>query len=399
MAVALGMTLLAAACGSTSSHATGGTTPASTTAGGTTAATSAGGATAPTTAAGTAYTVMVIGTFTSAQSFNVPEIVVATKAAFAGTGVKVVSCDDQGTSSAGLACEHKAVVDHVAAVVAGYAYVAQDQSILTQAKIPTVGLTDSTSPISFALASNSGGYAGIGVGLAKAGCTRLGVLYLDGTDVLADAIVAGAKWQAVSKAAIPVNAPDLTASITKLAEAKVGCIAISTEPNTVIQAMTAIKQDGLKVKVAMTAALLNPQVLSALGSEANGVIGVEGTVDPADTSVPVVAQIKSAMKAVDPKAPVTTSAIIAWASAKLILDAAQTIKGPVTAASMLTALNGLRNASTDGAIPQISAVELSNPAYKRFFNHYDIDYVINNGVPNRLTNFYDLTSALGTKSL
>jgi hypothetical protein len=341
---------------------------------------------------------MVIGTFTSPASYNVPEIVPATKAAFAGTGVKVLSCDDQGSASVALNCEHEAIVDHVAAVAAGYAFVAQDESPLTQAGIPVIGNTDATSRNSFAVASNAGVYAGIGVGLAKAGCHRLGILYLDGTDFLANAISGGGTWQSVTKAAIPVNAPDLTPSITKLAEGKVDCIAISTEPNTVPQAMTAIKQDGLNVKVALVDAILTPQVLSALGSQANGVIAIENQLDPSDPA-PVMATIRSGMKAVSSSAPVTTAAVTAWASAKLIQDAAQTITGPVTAAALLPALNGLRNASTDGAIPPFSAIPASNPAYARFFNHYGIYYTIQSGVPQGSSGFFDLTSALNNKSL
>jgi hypothetical protein len=388
LAMAVSGAVLLAACGS-SSHTGAGAT--ATTAGGTV------GTTGTTTAPGKSYSVMVIGTFTSPASYNVPEIVTATKAAFAGTGVKVLSCDDQGSASVALNCEHSAIVDHVAAVAAGYAYVAQDESPLTQAGIPVIGNTDSTSSNSFAIASNAGVYSAIGVGLAKAGCTRLGILYLDGTDFLANAIVGNTAWQSVTKAAIPVNAPDLTASITKLAEGKVGCIAISTEPNTVPQAMTAIKQDGLNVKVAAVEAILNTQVLSALGSAANGIIAIENQLDPSDPA-PVIGEIKSEMKAVSSSAPVTTAAITAWASAKLLEDAAQNITGPVTAASMLAALNGLRNASTDGAIPPFSAIPVANPAYARFFNHYGVYYTIQGGVPQGSSGFFDLTSALNNKS-
>jgi hypothetical protein len=385
--VAVSGSLLLAACGSSSHTAAGPTTTAGAT----------GGTTAGATAGGKSYSVMVIGEFTSPASYNVPEIVTATKAAFAGTGVQVLSCDDQGSPSAGLSCEHKAIVDHVAAVDAGYAYVAADESPLNQAGIPTIGTTDSTSPVSFAVASSAGEYAAIGVGLAKAGCQRLGILYLDGTDFLANAIIGGATWQSVTKAAIPVNAPDLTPSITKLAEGKVQCIAISTEPNTVPQAMTAIKQDGLNVKVGMVEAILTPQVLSALGSQANGIVAIEGQLDPSDPA-PVMATIRSEMKAVSSNAPVTTAAITAWASAKLIEAAAKNITGPVTASSMLAALNGLRNVSTDGAIPPFSAIPLSNPAYARYFNHFGIYYTIQNGIPQGSSGFFDITSALNNKS-
>jgi Periplasmic binding protein len=316
------------------------------------------------------------------------------KAAFQGTGVKVLTCDDTFTVAQDQVCEHRAVADHVAAVISGSSTLAADESILTHAGIPVIGSTDATSPVSFAVSQSEGDYVGIGVGLYQAGCRRLGLLYLDGTDVLAAAIQQGGKWQSVTKAAIPINAPDLTPAITKLGEGKVDCIAISTFPTTVIQAMTAIKQDALNVKVAMTAAILNPQVLKSLGSSANGLIVAEaGVLNPVDTA-PVVAQINSQMKAIDSSATLSDLGIVGWASAKLILDAAPSISGPVTAASMLAAMNGLRNASTDGAMPPFSAVPLANKAYTRYFNHYDITYSVQNGSLVRMGNFYDLSPAI-----
>jgi hypothetical protein len=345
-------------------------------------------------AASGSYKIMVIGTFSGLESYEVPEIVPAVKAVFRhDPGVTVLSCDDQFSSGDALDCEHEAVTDGVSVVVAGFAEVAANESILTQAGIPVIGTTDTTSANSFSLSNGTGLFAGIGTGLAKAGCTRLGVLYLDGTAVLANAIVGNVKWKSVTEAAIPMNSPDLSAPIAKLAEGKVQCIAISTEPNTVIQAMTAISQARLHVKIGMVSSIVTPQVISSLGKLGNGIISVEGNVDP-DSSASVVSKIKSEMKAVDPSAPVTQAAVVAWASADLVSQAASKIKGAVTAASMMKALNGLRNATTDGALPPISAIDLKNPAFKRFFGHYAIDYVIENGHPKPLTGFFDLTSSL-----
>jgi hypothetical protein len=378
LALGLGTAVLLAACGSSSSHTSSNTT-----------ATAGAGA-----ATGKSYTVMVVTDITSPVAFSAPEAVPAVQGAFRqDPGVKVITCDSQGAAAAAETCAHEAVADHVAAVVLGYSALAADQSLLTQAGIPVIGTADTTSATSFSLSNGNGEYAGIGIGLSKGGCQRLGILYLDGTDALANNIVAGGTWQSVTKASIPINAPDLTPSIAKLSEGNVQCIAISTEPNTVVQAMTAIKQDGLNVKVAMVSALLNPQVLKALGSEANGIISVGQNADPANPS-PAITQITADMQAANPKAPVTTIAVLSWASAKLIEDAAQSISGPVTSASMLTALNALRNASTDGAIPSFSAVELPNPAYKRFFNHYAINYVIQNALPTQPSGFFDLSPAL-----
>jgi hypothetical protein len=67
-------------------------------------------------------------------------------------------------------------------------------------------------------------------------------------------------------------------------------------------------------------AILTAQVLSSLGSEANGFISVESEVD-AGVNVPVVAKIRKEMEAVNPSTPLTAAAVAAWASAKLVQDA------------------------------------------------------------------------------
>src|ERR1700733_8908460 len=71
------------------------------------------------TAATKSYKIMVIGSFSGIESYEVPEIVPAVKAVFRhDPNVTVLSCDDQFTSSGGLACEHQAVADGVSVVVA-----------------------------------------------------------------------------------------------------------------------------------------------------------------------------------------------------------------------------------------------------------------------------------------
>src|ERR1700728_2191472 len=307
-------------------------------------------------ATGKSYKIMVIGSLSGVASYQIPEIVPAAKAFFhkADPNVTVLSCDDQFTESDALDCEHEAVTDGVAAVIGGFAYLAENESIIEAAGIPAVGTTDSTSSVSFSISNSNGLYAGIGGGLWQARCEKLGILYLDGTQALATAIVGNFKWKSVTYSVIPDNAPDLSSPVAKLAQANVQCIALSAEPNQVIQAMTAIKQAGLKnVKVAMVEAILTPQVLSALGSEANGMISIESNIAPL-SGAPVVNTITSEMKAVNPSAPVSSAAIISWASADVISQAAAKITGTVNAASMVKELNGLRNVSTTGVLPPIS---------------------------------------------
>jgi ABC-type branched-subunit amino acid transport system substrate-binding protein len=204
--------------------------------------------------------------------------------------------------------------------------------------------------------------------------------------------------RASTEASVPFGAPDLTPAIAKLAEAKVQCVALSVEPQVVAQAMIAIQQDGLKAKVAGIGAVITNQVISSLGKRADGMIVIGEEANPGDKSTPVIAQIKKEMLAAGSKLPVTTSAVLGWAAAKLVLAAAPHVKGSITAASMLKALNGLRDVSTDGAIHAFSAIGLKNPADTRLFNHYVIDYVVENGALKPASGFVDLTPVLDAPS-
>jgi hypothetical protein len=342
------------------------------------------------------YTVVVVDDVTGTFGFTTPEVVPAVKGAFGHTpGVNIVTCDSQGTLSEAQVCAHEAVLDHAAAVIVGQSQLAYDQSILTQAGIPVLDDADSTSATSFSLSNGYG--PPIGLGLYKAGCRRLGILYYSGQTADAQSIASGGKWKAVSEVDIPFASPDLTPAVAKLAEAKVQCVALSIEPQAVAQAMIAIKQDHLNAEAAGIGAVITKQVINSLGKKANGMIVIGEEANPGDKGTPVIARIQKDMRAAGSNLAVTTSAVLAWAAAKLILAAVPHIAGQVTAPSLLKALNGLRNVSTDGAIHSFSAIGLKNPADTRLFNHYVIDYTVENGALKPTSGFVDLTPVLDAK--
>jgi ABC-type branched-subunit amino acid transport system substrate-binding protein len=386
-------TALVAACGSSKNAASGGSSTTLASGSGTTGAGTTGSSSAP-------FKVMVAGDFTSSGlAYTTPEVVPAAKGLFRNNpNITVIPCDTKSSAGAADACEVTAVQDKVSAVILGFSNIGQSQAILTKAGIPTIGDTDDTAVSSTAFSISNGipQYYGIGIGMAEAGCHKFGTLYLDGTDFLANAIKSGAAskgLQEAARAAIAANAPDLAPAVAKLTGAGVDCIALSVVPTQIVQAVTAINQSGKKIRVAAVSAIFLSQILSTLGSALNGAISIN-SVRTGDDPAAGIAQVKADMAAIDPKAPVTELAVIAWIGAKLIEDALPSVKGPVTASSLLAALNGLRNASTDGVIPPFSAVPIANPAFARLFNHYAINYQIENGKSVALGGFYDLAPAL-----
>jgi ABC-type branched-subunit amino acid transport system substrate-binding protein len=345
------------------------------------------------------FKVMVIGDITSQIAFTVPESIAAVKAGLKDVpGAQVLSCDSKGDPNAATACERSAVDAKVSAVVSSFGSLAQDEGILNKAGIPTIGVTDSTSPISFSLAGAS--YIGLGPGAAQAGCKAVGTLDLDGTDFLADIIKKGlvaSGSKEAARAAVPSNAPDLAPAIARLVGAKADCIVLSVTPNMVVQAMTAISQTGAHVQVLGVGAIFPQQVIKALGQYANGAIATENQLDAAD-GAPIIKQIRAEIKAVDSTKDLTTIGIFSWASARLISAAVKDKTGDVSPADMLASLNSLRDVDFGGALHNLSMAELPNPAFKRLFNHYGINYKIDGGVPKREGDFYDLTSAAAAAS-
>ncbi|WP_235949114.1 ABC transporter substrate-binding protein [Candidatus Frankia alpina] len=190
---------------------------------------------------------MVIGDLTSTIPFKVPEVVPVARGVLRGfPNVRIETCDAKGTSGGYQICARQAITEKVAGVIQGFV-TAQDQTALTKAGIPMVGVSDDTSPNSFPVSSSFALYVSLGVGLANTGCTRLGIVYLDGSDFLIDYIKRGFESRGgkeVARAPVAANAADLSPAVAKLTGAGATCVAVSLVPSGAAQALTALRQSG-----------------------------------------------------------------------------------------------------------------------------------------------------------
>lgn len=342
--------------------------------------------------------VMVIGDFTSPGGFTVGESLPLTQGALAAyPNVEIVGCDSAGDPNAASQCQRDAVDGDVDAVISGFGYLAQDQSILDEAGIPILGFGDVTQPNTFGTSSSLGAYAGVAMGAVEAGCQQAGIIYLEGTDFLADMLKAGLEVGGAveaARAAVPSNAPDLAPAIARLIGADSDCILLSVTPPLVVQAVTAINQSGATPTVVATGAILTDEIRAALGDLANGMVVTEIQLNAADDD-PVLDEIRADMEAFDEDATLSSVGIQSWASAKVIAAALDTMTGEVTPASLTDAMNALRDVDLQGAMHDFSAIPLSNPAFARFFNHYGLNYVIQDGTATRTSDdWYDIGPAL-----
>jgi len=322
---------------------------------------------------------------TANQAPVAPEASAAFKAAFAGTPAKIVVCDDQGTTTGNIECQHEAVADHAVAFTVGQSN--QDQSVVDKANIPVVGVANDTSPQSFDISGQQGYFAGMAVALHKLGCKRLGQLVAEGGQSYADQTAKAEPWQSVTDAFMPLGAPDVSPEVAKLVQAHVQCADIATVGSQIGQVLTAMKQAGLHVPVALPGAVVTTQEQQSLGSLGNGLILVETT---PPLSSPAVAAVAKKMHKVDKSITIDALSLTGWVNARIIQDGIAGVHGQVTNTSLMKALNKLRNANTDGLYPPISMKPGSNPAAVRDFDTYVNTVVLKNGQMTQPSGFFNV---------
>jgi hypothetical protein len=297
----------------------------------------------------------------------------AFKAAYAGSPVTIDVCDDQGTTTGNIDCEHEAVADHAAAFV------------VTQA--------NDTSPQSFDVSAQQGLFAGMAVALQKKGCKNIGQVIDEGGESYGDQVAKAVKWQSVTDAYIPLSAPDLSPDIAKLAQAHVQCIDMAMLSTQIPQALTAVKQAKLSVPIALPGVILTPSVISSLGSLGNGLVEIIST--PPATS-PAATAVAKKMHAVNKGIKVDDASLDSWAIARIIQDGAANVHGSVTNTSLLAGLNKLRNASTDGLLPPLTMKPQSNPAALRDFDTYVESAILKNGQQTQPSGFINIAPQINT---
>jgi ABC-type branched-subunit amino acid transport system substrate-binding protein len=299
----------------------------------------------------------------------------AFQAAFNGTKAKLIVCDDKDTPAGNLICQHQAVQDHVAVIIPGHQV---DESVANQAGIPVVGVTDGTTPVSFEVSGAPALFVGMAAALYNKGCRKLGFIATQGANIYETQVSKAEPWRSVTVAYMPIEAADVSAPIAKMSSAGVQCLAEVSLPAQIVQVVTAVHQANLKIPVIVPGVIVTPQILQSLGGLANGLLEVVSSPDP---SIPnaAVAAVTQKIKAYDPSAVVQQTELLGYALCQIVLDAAANINGPVTASSMTTALNNLRNASADGIYPPISMIPRGPANDRRDFDTNIQTYTIENG--------------------
>lgn len=266
-----------------------------------------------------------------------------------GKKLDLIICNDQFDPNVASDCARKAASEGVVAVIQPFEpYTQQVDPILQAAGIPMVygefaSTTDGTSPISFLRdAGVPGGYAAVGIQLAKEGCKKIGAVVVQEVNNLLGAtwIENGAKSQGAAFIQTPVtqDQADFSAPVAELISQGADCIVPDTLPQQGAKVVAAVAQSGHSVKLgAISTEFAGPQI-AALGAAANGMILAGQNYLPTDTTVPAVQDVITGMKKYTPGVSLDDSfGIDGWASVSAVEQLLKSVSGPVTAATVMKA--------------------------------------------------------------
>jgi ABC-type branched-subunit amino acid transport system substrate-binding protein len=390
--VALTTAILAAvavsACDSAQSSGTTGST-------GSSAASSTGSGTA---ASGSAINVMGFGTFQSA-TLSIPDAAPAMQAhvdqinAAGGIGghkINLIVCDDQNDPNTAASCGRQAVSDKVAAVLISFSNnSAQILPILAAANIPAiynpaVAPADETSTASFPRDSGVMAiYGGLGVQLAKEGCTKVGAVVLSIPPTLLGAqwLGTGLKSKGIPLVSVQVGLTQasFSASVSQLVSEGADCIVPVTTPQQGSEIALAIQQSGKKVKIGAVDSEFSAAQIKSLGSALTGTVLTGAEYLPGDTNVPAIAAYLAGMKQYEPNVtPATAFSVDSWASVTALQQVLANVSGQPTGASVTAA--AAKTATNTGLLAPFSWASTAPAAkYPRVQNWSYLTWTVNNG--------------------
>jgi len=328
-----------------------------------------------------------------------------------GHKLKVIVCDDQENPNQAETCARQAVSDNSAVVLSpteSTGFGAQTLPVLAAAGIPDVDEpavvpTDWTSSNVFPLdPGEPAQYAAVALALKQHGCTKVGSLQLP---VASGAAAAGDLGTALTKigGSLVLNVktgmsePTYAPQVAQLISAGAQCVVPIILPTEISKLISAINQSGKKLPIGGVTAAFNQQLLTSLGTAADGIILAGGNYLPTDTTIPSVEDMITAMKKYTPSTPPTdTYGTSAWGAATLVFSSVMpAITGPITASSVMKALDATKNATVGTYAPYTFAQPAPNSQFPRLRNPGILTWVVQNDVPKLTSSgFININQAL-----
>ena len=305
----------------------------------------------------------------SNPAFSDPEAAVAAKAyvkqanasgGINGHPIDLEVCDSNLDPNKETSCFQKAVSDHVTAVVGSFLLFGTGMKLLQAAGIPFIGgngttLAEFTSPVSFPADSGEiGWYYGEAALLKQAGVTKPAIMYCDTAACDLSVQYAQDEWTqsggsgSIKKVLVPLAQPQYTAQAASAITGGTNGVLLASATQAIPKMVTDLRQANFKGPVVLIDSFVDTSTVSAMGSYANGLL-VSGLLDPVtQTGSSGVSAFVAAMTSQDPSAPKDGLAEHSWNGFDLFGQAAKTISGDITGASLLKALRNVTSPITLG---------------------------------------------------
>jgi ABC-type branched-subunit amino acid transport system substrate-binding protein len=323
----------------------------------------------------------------SNPAFSDPEAAVAAKAyvkeanaagGINGHPINLDVCDSNLNPNQETACFQQAVTDHDVAVVGSFLLFGTGMKLLQAAGIPFIGgngttLAEFTNPISFPADSGEiGWYYGEAALMKHAGVTKPAIMYCDTAACDLSVQYAQDEWTksggkgTIKKVLAPLAQAQYTAQAASAATGGTNGVLMASATQAIPKMVTDLRQANFKGPVALIDSFVDTSTVSAMGSYANGLL-VSGLLDPVtQTSNPGVEAFVKAMNSEDPSAPKDGLAEHSWNGFDLFGQVAKTIKGDITAASLLKALQDVTEPITLGLSGPWVSPSASNAPMKQY---------------------------------
>jgi branched-chain amino acid transport system substrate-binding protein len=358
---------------------------------------------------GTPIKILAEGTF-SGPADSYPQMLVgmtsAVDAVNASGGINghplsMTTCNVEDNPNIAQACAGKAVSNHDVAVVTGD-LTQTDSAIptLQQAGIPFIGslantVDDATSPISFPGAVGAyNGNAAVGVAAKAAGCKKaitVSAILPGLTSFILDKLLVGLKGEG-----IPV-AKSLTVSLTNTSFAPAVAAAVAEHADCIASVLAVAPTTAMMAQVKETGGgtkLLAPGVnvapLNTLAGVGDGdyIFSFSWFAGASKAPAGISTIVNSIKKYGGSSTSIATTSLTGYASILLLEDALKPVHVPYTAATTLSAMNHLQNASTDGVYPPYTTTKPTGvKGESRMFNATAIAFEITGQAATPVSSF------------
>ena len=370
--------LAAAGCGSSGAKGGGNTTGASNATGGTTtggntaaAATHSGSHTAKAPIKVFVYADVTVPPPTPPETFwkDIPEASVkAINAAGGINGAKIqmTFCDSKFDPNTTLSCVKQATSGNYAAVIVPTSSVGQGgaDALLAKSHLPVfygipagqqIDAANAVCPTSTILGSGSGvGWMAKDLGLKKLSLTEANSPTFVAAGNYVKSSLAKVGIGVGSTVATPIGTPDLSSSFAQAMSGGANGLWYANLPPVLNPSIKQFLQSFPKDKLILQYIAYN--TVQEVGAAGSGSVYFPAWTQPISSNVPGVQQFVSDMKkyASNPGEDINDSYIPGYLPMKLFAAIASTIKGSVTAPSVLAAMKSASNVSMGGLIPNYS---------------------------------------------